>query len=213
MHGADHISRFTAKWTNDHAVLAPCGLLAARIMHCNHLASMVQLLEALSILVQRMRPHLFRRPAEVFLAHSCRLLGAIWRHPESTDFLNQRCARRVLRSLHCREAILGVYLTAVGEHLPRNGLQQIGRELQGAVEALLHHARIVGKALPELPRLLVRAFPAALLPTLLDGGPAAPATHPCMMFSWMLFEACVPCTHCWAQSVQKLCPPGSRCLV
>ena len=53
--GADHVSRFTQRWTDVDAVLAPCSQLAARLMYCNQLSSLVELLEALSILVQRMR--------------------------------------------------------------------------------------------------------------------------------------------------------------
>ena len=101
--GADHIARFAVRWTHESDFLAPCGRLASRVMHRNQLAPMVQLLEALSILIQRMRPRLLLRQTEVLLAQACRLLGAIWRHPEAGDFLSQRCGRRVLRSLHCRE--------------------------------------------------------------------------------------------------------------
>ena len=86
--GADRIARFAAKWTHEQDFLVPCGQLTSRIIHCNRLASMVQLLEALSIVVQRLRPRIFCRPAEVLLAQACRLLGAIWRHPESSDFLS-----------------------------------------------------------------------------------------------------------------------------
>ena len=86
---------------------------------------------------------------------------------------------------------MGVYLTAVGPHHPRDGFQQVGRELQGAVDTLLHYARIAGSPLPELPRLLARVSQVPVLPTLLERGPETPPAVPRMMLSWMLYEACI----------------------
>ena len=62
--GADHVSRLTLMWADPDAALTPRSQLAARLLYCNQLPSLVELLDALSTLLQRMRPHVARRPAE-----------------------------------------------------------------------------------------------------------------------------------------------------